>query len=655
MERRALSRIIILVGSSILMLSILLDNVITNEDESNPTQFVSVSSLSSSDLLFAYPPANVGFDFSFDDRQEYLHPEIEAFLKETPVVSTDPALQRLKVEEIQSDLDITVQNSYTKTSPIQTGKYAYPWNYIAEPYKATVLAVVNGRHDARYKWIVDGHIQGYGSSVGVLWTSIGWKRVILIEKVNGTTTSTAVFNVIVKYVRREIRSVFDRDRETFFQAAMILQRVPTEVGIRVFGSKYLSKDHLSRVHLYYGGSWDCDHWHQGAGFVTSHVAFTLQFEQSLQTIYPEVTTPYWDFTLESTLYEPQTWRSSMVFADDWFGKASPDNILHTVVDGRWAFAPAKTSAAKFSDVHNSYGVLRAPWNNDPTPFMTRNSAIYGYENNMKPSGCQEYAFAMRKTSWMSFSKQLNSAAHGHIHETVGGSWNQYFSEANDNSVSPAIYTFAHEIQALSKELWRADYIQCPESCSMDVSWQDCKCECSPEKINGKAPYDILNDAGVLDEASFYDHSGHLISSWKDDNGTIYYTLPGYTEEESLKIYEDLLYLLCDPGHIGDMYQATSTNDITFWVLHPTVDRLWHFKRLGDQSNFNETWDPYHPCYCHNPTDYQPFQNLFDNDTWFYTNMELYEKLSPSSPDMPYIYDNFYWPHCDLIGETISNQ
>lgn len=49
-------------------------------------------------------------------------------------------------------------------------------------------------------------------------------------------------------------------------------------------------------------------------------------------------------------------------------------------------------------------------------------------------------------------------------------------------------------------------------------------------------------------------------------------MPGYTEKETDKIYEQLLYLLCSPGHIGTMFQATSTNDITFWVLHPTVDR-----------------------------------------------------------------------------------
>lgn len=28
-----------------------------------------------------------------------------------------------------------------------------------------------------------------------------------------------------------------------------------------------------------------------------------------------------------------------MFGDDWFGEASPDNALHTVDKGRWAYTP----------------------------------------------------------------------------------------------------------------------------------------------------------------------------------------------------------------------------------------------------------------------------------------------------------------------------
>lgn len=165
---------------------------------------------------------------------------------------------------------------------------------------------------------------------------------------------------------------------------------------------------------------------------------------------------------------------------------------------------------------------------------------------------------------------------------------------------------------------------------------------------------------------------------------------GYTVEETKHIHNKLLALLCNPGHIGDMYQATSTNDITFWVIHNTVDRLWHFKRLGNLNNYDETWDPYHKCYGHNPRNYQPFRKtlfsigtpdtdaaqrrrLGDGDGVsgiaapafdrfasentampYYTNMELYDNLHPASSSLQYIYDDFKWEHCSKLGYKFSN-
>lgn len=83
-----------------------------------------------------------------------------------------------------------------------------------------------------------------------------------------------------------------------------------------------------------GGTKACDHWHQGAGFVTSHIGLTLMYEMSLQAINPAVSVPYWDFTLESTFFGASDFRTSGVFADDWFGAASPDNVRDRSVD-RW--------------------------------------------------------------------------------------------------------------------------------------------------------------------------------------------------------------------------------------------------------------------------------------------------------------------------------
>jgi len=558
-------------------------------------------------------------------------------------------------ETSTNNLQISVYNYYTENDPV----VEYPWALMAEPFRASKMKVVSGHVDgASYQWFVEGHKQGTGQVVDILFPTVGRHTVSLIQTLTDGTQNTADFEVMVKYVRREIRSLTDADREAFFSAISVLQRVPTRVGQKVFGSKYKSKDHFNRLHLYYGGTKDCDHWHQGAGFVTSHVAMTLEYEQALQSVNPSISVPYWDFTLESTFYDASTWRSSPVFSDDWFGHASPPNDLKTMTSGRFAFVPTLTNAYNYSAVVNSYGLLRAPWNNDPTPFVTRSDEIYGYKNNLKPSGCAEYYRSLKKDNWMAMSRQLNSAAHGHIHELLGGSWNSLYAEEmglNQDQVHPSIFTFAHEIQALSKELWRSGYVICPESCSMDTPAKECMCSCTQETLEGKSAYEILDDAGVLASAEFFDSENHLISSWYDENGTVYYTLPGYSFDESQHIYKSLLHHLCNPGHIGTMFQATSTNDMTFWILHGALDRLWHWKRLANDPDYDETWDPYHTCYGHNPENIQPFKNLFgDTDSDYYSNDALYSLLHPASETLPYVYDNFRWPHCEAQGYDMTN-
>ena len=69
---------------------------------------------------------------------------------------------------------------------------------------------------------------------------------------NASPDNRLDFVVTVKYVRREIRTLTDQDRETFFNAVSVMQRVPSAVGQMVYGAKYYSKDYFNRLHLYYG-------------------------------------------------------------------------------------------------------------------------------------------------------------------------------------------------------------------------------------------------------------------------------------------------------------------------------------------------------------------------------------------------------------------
>lgn len=78
------------------------------------------------------------------------------------------------------------------------------------------------------------------------------------------------------------------------------------------------------------------------------------------------------------------------------------------------------------------------------------------------------------------------------------------------------------------------------------------------------------------------------------------------------------------------------------------------------TDLDEFWNPVHECVGHNPADLQPFHGMFpswDAETSggagqtaskrYYSNAELYELLRPTASVLPYVYDNFAWPHCSV--------
>ncbi|CAN0066342.1 unnamed protein product, partial [Laminaria digitata] len=113
------------------------------------------------------------------------------------------------------------------------------------------------------------------------------------------------------------------------------------------------------------------------------------------------------------------------------------------------------------------------------------------------------------------------------------------------------------------------------------------------------------DSGVLVDGVYFDKNFTYIDSLTDKKGNAFEAFPGYSKEETDEIYADMLDALCTPMKIGTHYEASSTNDPTFWVIHPTFDRLWHLNRLADRPLFDQTWETEAGvCYGHNPDDVQ---------------------------------------------------
>jgi hypothetical protein len=86
----------------------------------------------------------------------------------------------------------------------------------------------------------------------------------------------------------------------FVKSIQVIFRVPIADGVALYGSKYVDIGTFAMDHNALAGNSNCDHMHDGLGFITNHVAQTVQFEQALQAVNPRVSVPYWDYTIGKT-------------------------------------------------------------------------------------------------------------------------------------------------------------------------------------------------------------------------------------------------------------------------------------------------------------------------------------------------------------------
>jgi len=560
-------------------------------------------------------------------------------------------------------LDFEIYNSYTQKNPIQYS----PWEYLAEPHREATLSIREAFSEGdsepdRYVWEIDGEEKKAGSTISHTFTSLGTTPIKITDTETDISFST---QVMVKYVRREIRTLTDEDRNDVLDALETIYRLPTEEGMVIFGDDYRGMDYFLKEHLIGAGQKDCDHWHDDAGIMTHHIAYTMEVEQSMQLVNPRVAMPYWDYTIDDYLYDSNL-GDSVVWSDDWFGEMSPDNSLHIITKGRWKFLKFPESG-DFTIV-NPYGLLRTPWNVNPTKHITRSNYVNGQEFTMGV-GCSELYTAFKLTSLAEINEQLNGETHGPVHVRIGGEWDSLYSKTKYDINEG----FSLNEVLLAKILWRAGYLRVPDSCE---EGEDCKASCPREiyEHQGKTAYDVIKDFGlfsymVADENMEYDEEldqFHLKDQWN-------------TEAEK-EFFEDLLQTICDPGKVGEMYTSAAPADPSFWILHPAAERFLNLRRIiGDSYPdiypFDETWGYQHKdhiasdngwvcdwsdvegwldvpncedsfaCSGHAVDDVLEFAFTGNLAGRTFTNQEYYDFMHPFTEDLPYLYDNYDFDHC----------
>ncbi|CAM9515381.1 unnamed protein product [Scytosiphon promiscuus] len=483
--------------------------------------------------------------------------------------------------------------------------------------------------------------------------------------------------IFCKYVRREIRSLFDEERDQMFDAMKVMWDVEIEEGKDLYGPDYLDVWTIDMFHQVGASDILCDHLHDGIGFGITHSMVTMMFENSLQLINPMLALPYWDFTIEGAVVDlefdgdyTRLAEASPLWGPDWFGGV--DTSDYQVKDGRWGSLPVQVipDEARLDLGADVYGRMRSPWNVNSRPYLSRGlgemCGLDSTEFYTWPGCSSHYDLQDIFTSYYGYTWWSQYGPHGPVHVWVGGNFDCEEDldtvldiVGEDYRLSMSGYLFVKR-----KDMFRDAMFKCRGYADPTVSQKDIL----TSGMCGCLDLDLSPDGE--------DYIGVF------ENFSSFYTFNQEFTEEEKRI---LASQWCN-GQVamGESSQSSSPLDPTFWSMHPTMERLLVFKLLA--GTFTDwSWpDEVGPwvgmdgteydveistrsdtCYGHRGSDVFPYEILGDTinpEFTFYDrkgvntlqNRQLIKLFDPSENALPFIYDNFEWSHCEDLGFDFSD-
>jgi hypothetical protein len=480
------------------------------------------------------------------------------------------------------------------------------------------------------------------------------------------------------YVRREMRSLSESDMTKTMDAMATMWTVSEDDGVATYGSSYHNYAYLLEFH-YFNAAWrHSDHVHEGNGFQPQHMKMSNIFEKSMQSVDPSISLPYWDFTIENA-YNISVW-DSPIFTNETFGEMPmPANLTWgwlyetnnvddgAIRSGRWMNMVADLNT-KYTELDYAYGYMRAPWNMNPSKYVTRYTSV----DKDLPT-CESHYSLLEYTSIVDFLHQIPYAAHASTHGVIGGVFGcDVFNGLREagyiNGVEGQLELCKNWIFYL-KEFYRSAVLLPDSGCSAeDESGSystakedlDCTYVCDNSRLNIlflmlkhsvlNSDYDCVPDEETMPEEGWI--------AWKE------FICGG---EGSLSFG-------------GDHLESASPADPSFWPIHPTLERVLQAKYMSggfdtdswpvdedaayvcnkatcyseDDEDFGE-WD--FCCFGH--FQYDQMLDAPNNDRNSYvgpTNNQMMVNTNPSKNTygMEYIYDSFSWDHCaetgyDMVG------
>ncbi len=481
---------------------------------------------------------------------------------------------------------------------------------LMEPYKDTTFTI-SGSHlenDYYYFWKLPGVTKEEGT--GTEWVVSGQKPgnydlTVKVYDSTGAYVGEYYTVVVLKYVKRELRTLTVADREAFLDAAAEIWNYDTTSGREIYGSQFTSIQTFVAEHSLASNDIRCDSFHEGSGFLTHHLALQNSFEAALRAVDPSVTLPYWDFTIEGQqiLDEGQNpsylLEISDVFTDTWFGSVDDDDHI---ADSRWAHSQMPVQEDSSSGTKNSYGYIRSYWNNNPDDEVARHLFdACGVEPVHKAIPyCGLHYDVLNVANLAGLQLLTPSDGHGPMHVQIGGVWggcteayanftakwadeldasitvddiNDYYPDGKSwkwGYDAPRRLQLEKAVMGeyfhIYRSFWRSHMcaidntpalLVCPDECDLDVPFEDCSCQVD-ELVEGTTTWENLFPCVLNSESN----QESFKAIWSDE------------------MLEDLVYFLATSSVLeGEMIESASTADIMFWLIHPAIERLVFAKRL----------------------------------------------------------------------------
>ena len=546
---------------------------------------------------------------------------------------------------------------------------------IVEPYATNALFVVGMTSSNYYRYqLCPEDVAGADCYYGVLAVN----KNVINEEVDIDCEAYDVYTVVIKeystatnsetnnyegraqcmYVRREVRALSNSDLSLTMDAMHTLWSTSEDEGQEIYGEDFHSAGYLLKIHHFNAAWQDSDHIHEGNGFLAQHIKMTNIFEASMQAVDPSVTIPYWDFTIDDG--QGKSAFNSIIMTETIFGSMTPpvnlswgfsyenDNITSGAIpDGRWAYLESPVNE-DFPDLQAAYGYMRAPWNMNPSPYVSR--FLDDYKIGISLPSCTTHYTILKEDTLVNFMYNMQNDPHATTHSLTGGI---YGCETMTSMLDSGYLSSVDEQKTLCskwifylKEFYRFGYITPKTDCVVeeDVQSSTCGFDC-----NGDMNLFLANLKTKLVSYVPEDMADEGWYAWRN--------------------------FICtgDGGKIfsGDHLESASPHDPSFWVIHPTLERLLHAKFMA--GGFKDTVWPTDAvnefvcdkaeCY-NSDTDslsygadccYGHFENdqfldfLSGNRSLHFgdTNGDIIKKTDPTSTEysMPYIYDTFTWNHC----------